>query len=67
MSRGRFKGGTGGMKLKCANIGVRSLNITNMNLFTRFNKTKEIFPNVTQVLSILLKNQLSVQFRKDKF
>ena len=31
-----------------------SLNITNINLLNRFNKTREIFPNVTRVLSILL-------------
>ena len=42
------------MNVNCVNIGGRSLNITNMNLLIRFNKTREIFPNVTQVLSILL-------------
>ena len=31
-----------------------SLNIANINLLVRFNKTREIFPSVTQVLSILL-------------
>ena len=31
-----------------------SLNITNINPLTRFNKTGEIFPSVTQVLNILL-------------
>ena len=30
-----------------------SLNIANINLLVRFNKTREIFPSVTQVLSIL--------------
>ena len=35
-------------------IRGRSLNITNMNLLFRFNKTREIFPSVTQVLGILL-------------
>ena len=30
------------------------MNITNVNLLIRFNKTPEIFPNVTQVLSIFL-------------
>ena len=30
------------------------MNITNINLLIRFNKTREIFPSVTQVLSILL-------------
>ena len=42
------------MNVNCMNIGGRSLNITNMNLLIRFNKTREIFPSVTQVLSILL-------------
>ena len=28
--------------------------ITNINLLVRFNKTREIFPSVTRVLSILL-------------
>ena len=36
------------------NIGGRSLNVTNMNLLIRSNKTREIFPSVTRVLSILL-------------
>ena len=31
-----------------------SLNITSINLLIRFNKTREIFPSVTRVLSILL-------------
>ena len=30
------------------------MNITNINLLVRFNKTREIFPSVTQVLSIFL-------------
>ena len=30
------------------------MNITNINLLNRFNKTREIFPSVTRVLSILL-------------
>ena len=42
------------MNVNCANNGGRSLNITNMNLFIRLNKTREIFPSVTRVLSILL-------------
>ena len=42
------------MNVNCMNIGGRSLNITNMNLLIRFNKTREIFPSVTRVLSILL-------------
>ena len=41
------------MNVNCVNIGGRSLNITNMDLLIRFNKT-EIFSNVTQVLSIIL-------------
>ena len=41
------------MNVNCVNIGVRSLNITNMNLLIRFNKTREIFPSVIRVLSIL--------------
>ena len=31
-----------------------SLNITNINLSVRFNKTREIFPSVTRVLNIFL-------------
>ena len=42
------------MIVNCMNIGGRSLNSTNMNLLIRFNKTREIFPSVTRVLSILL-------------
>ena len=42
------------MNVNCVNIGGRSLNITNMNLLTTFNKTREIFPSVTRDLSILL-------------
>ena len=42
------------MIVNCVNIEGRSLNITNMNLLIRFNKTREIFPSVTRVLSILL-------------
>ena len=42
------------MNVNCVNIRGRSLNITNMNLLIRINKTKEIFPSVTRVLSILL-------------
>ena len=42
------------MNVNCVNIGGRSLNITNINLLIRFNKTREIFPSVTRVLSILL-------------
>ena len=42
------------MNGNCVNIGGRRLNITNVNLLIRFNKTREIFPSVTRVLSILL-------------
>ena len=42
------------MIVNSLNIGGKSLNITNMNLLIRFNETREIFPSVTQVLSILL-------------
>ena len=31
------------------------MNIANINLLVRFNKTREIFPSITRVLSILLK------------
>ena len=42
------------MNVDCVNIGGMNLNITNMNLLVRFNKTREKFPSVTRVLSILL-------------
>ena len=44
------------MNVNCVNIGreEESLNITNINLLVRFNKTRETFPDVTQVLGILL-------------
>ena len=44
------------MTVNCVNIGRKeeSLNIANINLLVRFNKTREIFPSVTRVLSILL-------------
>ena len=44
------------MNVNCRNIGREedSLNITNINLLNRFNKTREIFPSVNRVLSILL-------------
>ena len=32
----------------------KSLKVTNINLLVTFNKTREIFPSVTRVLSILL-------------
>ena len=44
------------MNVNCVNIEreEESLNITNINLLVRFNKTREIFPSVTRVLRILL-------------
>ena len=44
------------MNVNCMNIEreEQSLNITNINLLVRFNKTREIFPSVTRVLSIFL-------------
>ena len=42
------------MNVNCVNIGRRSLNITNINLLVTFNKTREIFPSVIRVLSVLL-------------
>ena len=45
------------MIVNCVNIErkEKSLNITNINLLVRFNKAREIFPSVNQVLSIFLK------------
>ena len=44
------------MNFNCRNIGreEESLKIANINLLNWFNKAGEIFPSVTQVLSILL-------------
>ena len=44
------------MNVHCVKIErvEESLNITNINLLVRFNKTQEIFPSVTRVLSIYL-------------
>ena len=45
------------MTVNCVNIEREEepLNITNIiNLLVRFNKTREIFPSVTEVLSIFL-------------
>ena len=42
------------MNVNCVNIEGRSLNITNMNLLMKFDKTREIFPTVTRVLNIFL-------------
>ena len=44
------------MTVDCVNIGREEefLNITNIKLLLRLNKTREVFPSVTRVLSILL-------------
>ena len=44
------------MTVNCVNIGreEKSLNIVNINLLVRLNKTRETFLSVTRVLSILL-------------
>ena len=44
------------MNVNCVKIErvEESLNITNIRLLIRFNKTREIFPSITQVLSIFL-------------
>ena len=43
------------MNVNCVNIGKgESLNITNITLVIRFNKTRETLSSVTRVLSILL-------------
>ena len=56
------------MNVNCVNIGGRSLNITNMNELIRFNKTREIFPSVSRVLSILLtRSAIIASVEKAKF
>ena len=56
------------MNVNCVNIGVRSLNITNMNILVRFNKTREKVPGVTRVLSLLLtKSAISASVEKVNF
>ena len=44
------------MNVNCVSIEreEEAVDITNINLLVRFNKTREIFPSVTRVLSILL-------------
>ena len=44
------------MTVNCVNIGSEeeSLNIANINLLVRFNKTRGLFLSFSQVLSILL-------------
>ena len=43
------------MNVNCESIGSgeESLNITNISLLNRFNKTSQIFPIIIRVLSIL--------------
>ena len=56
------------MNVNCVNIGGRSLNITNMNILVRFNKTREKVPGVTRVLSLLLtKSAISASVEKVNF
>ena len=56
------------MNVNCANIGGRSLNVTNMNLLIRFNKTREIFSSVTRVFSILLTTSaISASVERENF
>ena len=51
------------MNVNCGNIGrEESLNIANTNLLKKFNKTREILPIVTRVLSILLTAAASSAF-----
>ena len=51
------------MNVNCGNIGrEESLNIANTNLLKKFNKTREILPSVTRVLSILLTAAASSAF-----
>ena len=42
------------MNVNCVNIEreKESLNITNINLLVRFNKTQELFPSVTRVMKV---------------
>ena len=44
------------MIVNCVNIEGKeeSLNIANINILVRFNKTREVFPSVNRVLSIFL-------------
>ena len=44
------------MNVNCFKVGRREecLNVTNINLLTKFYKTREIFPSVTRAFSILL-------------
>ena len=56
------------MNVNCVNIGRRSLNITTMNLLVRFDKTREKFPSVTRVISILLtKSAISASAERANF
>ena len=42
------------MNINCVNIAGRSLNVTNINLLIRFDKTRKVFPSVIRVLCIPL-------------
>ena len=44
------------MNVNCVNIERKeeSSKIANINILVRFNKTREVFPSVTRVLSIFL-------------
>ena len=56
------------MNVNCVNNGRGNLNIKNMNLLIKFNKTREIFPNVIGVLSILLTTSgISASVEKTNF
>ena len=57
------------MNVNCVNIEREgeSLNIANINLLVRFNKTPEIFPSVTRVLSILISTAITNANRKSEF
>ena len=41
------------MNVNCGNIGREEESLNIINILNGFNKTREIFPSVTQVLSIL--------------
>ena len=56
------------MNVDSVNIGGRSLKITDMNLLIRFNKTREIFPSIIRVLSILLTTSaISASVERENF
>ena len=56
------------MNFNSVDVWGRSLNITNVNLLIRFNKTREIFHSVTRVLSILLTTSaISASVERENF